>query len=113
MSDASLLNQLADPNFDFDHDQMHRQMFTALPPGQYSANPYMLDPVIGVAIPAGWWNFNHATAHGDFADAFPAITWPSEVSLVDINLSTGSRAWWRLSNKLLHDIANTVLTPSR
>jgi hypothetical protein len=35
------------------------------------------------------------------------------VDLVDLNLSEGSRAWWRLSNKLLHDIANTVLKPNQ
>jgi hypothetical protein len=114
MSTASLLNPLTDPSFDFDHDQMHRLMFISLPAGtQYSALPYQLDPVIGANVPAGWWNYNHAQAHGDFADAFPAITWPSNVDLVDLNLSEGSRAWWRLSNKQLHDIANTVLKPNR
>lgn len=110
---ATLLNR-NDPSFDFDHDQMHRQMFTAQPAGTArSALPALLDPSIGAAIPAGWWNFNHATAHSDFADAFPTITWPSVVNLVDLNLSEGAQEWWLLSNRLLHNIANTMLKPTQ
>jgi hypothetical protein len=106
---ATLLNR-NDPSFDFDHDQFHRRMFTAIPAGAgASASPYLLDPVIGAAVPAGYWNFNHATAHSDFANAFPTITWPSNVKLIDLNLSVGSQAWWMLSNRTLHDIANTML----
>ena len=112
MSAASLLNP-SDPSFEFDHDQMHRQMFIGLPAGSAAtALPYQLDPIIGTDIPAGWWNFNHAQAHSDFADAFPALTWGSNIALVDINLSEGAQEFWALSNKLLHDLANRVLPTS-
>lgn len=85
-------------------------MFTSLPAGSgVGANPALLDPVIAAAIPAGWWNFNHSQAHQDFANAFPAVYWPSTVSLADIDLMDGPTQWWGLSNKLLHDLAASLL----
>ena len=110
MSVASLLSpQSAD--FSFDHQQLHQNMYqaTGLSTG-WSAVPYLLDPIIGAEIPSGWWNSDHAQAHSDFASAFPAITLPSTVAINDINLSQGPDAWWALSNKVAHDIANTALS---
>jgi hypothetical protein len=109
VSVASLLNPKG-PDFSFDHDQLHQNMWNALPAGAYSAVPYNLYPVVGAEIPAGWWNSDHAQAHSDFASAFPAITLPSTVAINDINLSQGPDEWWALSNKVAHDIANTALS---
>jgi hypothetical protein len=108
-NNASLLNPGA-AGFVFDHAQLHQNMYSAIPQSVgFSVVPYLLDPAIGVNIPAGTWNNNHAQAHADFASAFPAITLPSTVSINDINLTQGQDAWWAFSNKMAHDIANTVL----
>jgi hypothetical protein len=107
MTIATLLN-INDPNFAFDHDRLHRTMTAALPPG-FTA---LLDLIQAATVPAGWWNTNHAQAHADFASAFPAINWPSKVAIADINLSTGPTEWWALSNRTLHNIADTMLPPN-
>jgi hypothetical protein len=111
MTIATLLHP-DDPSFAFDHDQLHRAMFAVTPPGQFSATPYLLDPIQDQTVPAGWWDVNHAQAHEDFAAAFPAITWPSTVEVAAINLETGPTLWWALSNWHLHTIANAMLKPN-
>ena len=109
MSIATLLN-LNDPNYAFDHDQMHRAMANATPPSGLFP---ILDPIQDINVPNGWWDVNHAQAHQDFASAFPAINWPSNVAITDVALSTGPSEWWALSNRTLHNLANTVLPTSR
>lgn len=108
MSVASLLNHNA-PDYVFDHDQLHRTMIAAI--GTSSVPTAVLDPLLDGGVPGGWWDAIHAEAHRDFATAFPAIYWPSTVSISDIDLSTGPTEWWALNNKNLHDLANTV-TPT-
>jgi hypothetical protein len=110
MSIATLLHP-NDPSFAFDHDQMHRNMYRSIPASVgFSGVPYQLDPLTDVSAPAGWWNSNHATAHRDFASAFPAITWPSFVSIADIDLSTGPTTWWAFANWQAHNLANQALS---
>ncbi|HEX3524234.1 MAG TPA: hypothetical protein VHT52_19360 [Stellaceae bacterium] len=110
MSVASLLDP-SGPSFAFDHMQIHQNMYQGTPASSgFSVLPYLLDPIGDVQVPAGWWNSDHAQAHSDFASAFPAIAWSSTVNINDINLSQGPDAWWALSNKIAHDLANTQLT---
>lgn len=109
MSAATLLNDPSDPNYAFDHDLMHRRMAYSVPGSYYPAFSFMLDPMQGTDVPAGDWDTAHAKAHSDFASKFPTIYWPSTVAINDINLDTGATNWWALSNKNLHDLANSVL----
>ncbi|HEX3522857.1 MAG TPA: hypothetical protein VHT52_12305 [Stellaceae bacterium] len=110
MSIASLLDP-SGPSFAFDHDQIHQNMWRSTPGSNgFSALPYQLYPFGDIQVPSGWWNSDHAQAHSDFASAFPAIAWSSAVNINDINLSQGPDAWWSLSNKIAHDLANTALT---
>ena len=108
MTIATLINP-SDPSFAFDHEQIHRNMYTSIPASGFSALPYLLDPITDVQAPAGWWNTDHAQAHRDFASAFPAINWPSQVSIADIDLSNGPTEWWAFANWQAHNIANSVL----
>lgn len=109
MSVASLLNHNA-PNYSFDHDQLHRNMVGAIPGSpSVTTAPYLLDPLIGADVPAGWWDTEHSAAHRDFAIAFPSIYWPTTVSISDIDLSSGPAEWWAMSNWNLHNLAASVL----
>lgn len=107
MSVATLLNP-QDPWFAFDHDQMHRRMIGAQgSPGVFKTT--ILDPLSDPNVPAGFWNGDHSVAHANFASAFSAVYWPSTVHIVDISLTQETSPWWELSNKSLHDLANSVL----
>lgn len=109
MSIASLINPYSGA-FAFDHDQLHRTMLAAGPPGAITA---ILDPLVNVNVPAGQWNTDHAALHADFASAFPAITWPSVAEIADIDLEQGSAVeFWAFKNKNLHDLALTQLPQS-
>jgi hypothetical protein len=110
---ASSLLDIDSPGFEFDHDQMHRRMNDALPPGSGLAFQWMLDPVVNPQIPAGWWNTNHAQAHANFATAFQRIYWPSAAPIVDINLAQGPTQFWAFQNWNLHNLANSVLPSER
>lgn len=104
---ASFLNAEA-PDYWFDHEQSHRNMIQGIADSS-TVTVALLDPVLDANVPAGWWDSFHAQLHRDFASAFPAVYWPSVVSIADIDLSSGPTAWWAFSNKNLHDLANGVL----
>lgn len=105
MAISGLLD-ITSPGFEFDHDQLHRQMLYAQSPG---AQTTLLDPMADINVPAGWFTTDHVIAHQQFANAFPAASGPSTVPINDINLNDGSTEIWALSNRVLHNIARSVL----
>lgn len=107
---ASLLvvptDQRAAEAFIFDHDQLHRDMSTALAPNDL---PRLLDPttVQDAATRAGYWQFTHQNGHDNFNLALFGT--PLNQIMADSNLTEpASLAWWTFVNHAEHFRNNQI-----
>jgi hypothetical protein len=119
MAHVSLLNT-QDPNFAFEHWNVHRQALGVMSPlTRFSLVPYFLDPIQDPNQPAGPWHLNHQQAHNDAENQLPT-TYTSRDSgvnfgsnLVDTNLSHAwNRSWWTFQNHLEHYVGNNTILPA-
>jgi hypothetical protein len=99
-------DQRAAIGFTFDHDQLHRDLSTALAPHDL---PRLLDPTTteDAATRAGYWHFTHQDAHDNFNLALFGTQ--LNHNLADSNLlEPASLAWWTFVNHLEHYRNNQI-----
>jgi hypothetical protein len=99
-------DQRAAQAFIFDHDQLHRDMTTAIGPPSL---PRLLDPttVQDASVRAGYWHFNHQNGHDDFNTALFGT--PLNQNMADSNLTEpASLASWTFINHQEHFLINQI-----
>ena len=119
MSRAVLLNS-NDPWFAFDHAMAHRNGLGIMSPlDRFSAIPYFVDPMVGVAEPASIWHLRHQQAHNDALANLPTEFGASTVGLFigqnlrDYNLDDARlRTWWTFENHMEHYVGGNTISPN-
>lgn len=99
-------DERAAAGFTFDHDQLHRDMSTAIAPNDL---PRLLDPttVQDAATRAGYWNFTHQNAHDNFNLAIFGVEFNQQ--LADSNLTQSeSLTFWTFVNHAEHFRNNQI-----